>query len=161
MERIEGTVERIYRDRVETKFGTKDKVTYVINGTKYSGWKDYAGIEEGSPVSGTFVRNGNYMNIKHLEPSGGPVAAPSGGSSKAAPATHAFPVGARTRERSICRQTALKAAVEMCRGEEHATPALVLSWAEVFEGYVTGDADLAAAKEALEDDKVAREAEAA
>ncbi len=106
-------------------------------------------------MSGTFVRNGNYMNIKHLEPSGGPVAAPSGGSSKAAPATHAFPVGARTRERSICRQTALKAAVEMCRGEEHATPA------EVFEGYVTGDADLAAAKEALEDDKVAREAEAA
>ena len=77
---------------------------------------------------------------------------------RSAPPPAQFPVGVTVRERSICRQTALKAAAEVfkCSLPDPGAPLNtiaavedILTMARAFEAYVTGD-DIKAELAALE-----------
>jgi hypothetical protein len=132
-----GTLEKIYENNVNTKFGPKIAYNLVISGEKYSGGFKKPPVEEGQTVKFEHATNARgYKEIKSIFPdsgSGPGTAAAAGGKSDLKV----------SRERSIIRQSSLKAAVEtLTPGAKAALdPAEVIGLAQQYEMYCTGELD--------------------
>lgn len=156
MEELQGVIEAKEPRKVNTQWGPKDTVNFVIGGDTYSGgFKKWDNVNVGDEVFVTFQTTAQgYRNIKGLTVvqagSGGPVPsspAPKSGSGGGYNKGRSFPVEPLAPERTINRQNALTAAVNFhVHQADGTTKEEIIETARYFEAYTTGDLDLAEAK---------------
>lgn len=167
MEELQGVIEAKEPRKVNTQWGPKDTVSFVIGGDTYSGgFKKWDNVNVGDEVLVTFQTTPQgYRNIKGLTVvaagSGAPVpqtnTAPKSGSGgggryRQNGTEGGFPLHPLSYERALDRRNAVTAAsraleqflTEDIDLDKHAEA--VIRLARHYEGYTTGDLDLAEAK---------------
>lgn len=153
MEELQGVIQAKEPRKVNTQYGPKDTVNFVIGGDTFSGgFKKWDNVNVGDEVFVTFQTTPQgYRNIKGLTVvaagSGGPVPQINTAPKRSGGGSRTFPVEPLAPERTINRQNALTAAVNFhVHQVDGTTKEEVVETARYFEAYTTGDLDLAEAK---------------
>jgi len=146
---IQGTVEAVYHNKVNTQWGEKQTEKFKINGQYFSGGFKKWGANKGDEVELNYDTNSKgYNDIKAMivtakgEQS---MADNSVGTTVRGSKGRSFPVDPLAPERTINRQNALTNAVNFCTSfateETPVTTVDVISVAREFEAYTCGDID--------------------
>ena len=162
-----GTVSRIASKDINTKFGAKKKYSMEIDGTWYdAGWKKPT-VVEGTVVSFDYKETSYGKELTSYSPStggaGGTTATPAAKVNNAFSGGFrgsSFPVPPLDPSRSIIRQNALRHATALVThtkanelGNELDLATIIIQVARVFEEYVSGDTEVAAAKAEIAEQK--------
>jgi hypothetical protein len=157
MPNITGVVQKINSRAVTTAYGNKTAYSVQVDGEWYSAGFKRPTVNDGDTVEVSYKMNGTYRNadsIVKVETTGAPapVGVPSKSTGGYSPRIEkVFPIPPLHPDRSIVRQSALKAAVEVIgpfREGLDATDYIIL--ARKFEAYSCGDLDAAAAASDIE-----------
>lgn len=163
MPNITGVVQKINSRAVTTAYGNKTAYSVQVDGEWYSAGFKRPTVNDGDTVEVSYKMNGSYRNadsIVKVETTGAP--APVGVPSKS-PGGYSpridkvFPIPPLHPDRSIVRQSALKAAVEVLGEYVGDDPedldevcSEYIKLARRFEAYSCGDLDAAAAAADIE-----------
>ena len=173
MEELQGVIEAKEPRKVNTQWGPKDTVSFVIGGETYSGgFKKWDNVNVGDEVLVTFQTTPQgYRNIKGLTVvaagDGAPVpqvnTAPKsgyggGGRYRQNGTEGGFPLHPLSYERALDRRNAVAVAAglygkifEGCNDITILSKEDIVGLARYFEAYTTGDIDLAEAKAMAEE----------